>query len=133
MKKLIQRLIEFQQWETEHLKKGISEYEYESEPEDIFEKDISEYGLEIEDIVNTNGDQLNPAPNKARKCIVCGKIYRCKYDIYVCKKHFNDLTITKTDAKRIYRLTDDDLLDLKAHVRLICIYVWHQFLLLLDH
>lgn len=55
--------------------------------------------------------------SKKGTCLVCKKKYTSKYDIGACQSCFKSLVITKTNAKKIYGMTDEDLEFIPKHQR----------------
>ena len=50
-----------------------------------------------------------------KECVVCGKSQKNnKYDLLACRNCFRGLSINKTDSKKIYGLTDDELTELQC-------------------
>ena len=55
--------------------------------------------------------------SKTGLCMVCDKKFGSRYDVGACQPCFKKLTITKTNAKKIYGMTDEDLEEMHVHQR----------------
>ena len=52
-------------------------------------------------------DETEPTSG-SKKCIHCQKKFTSKYPLGICRDCFHELMISRTTAKNIYKLTDDD-------------------------
>lgn len=96
----------------------------DSESENETEFYAEEYDYDVDEIANGDG---------VAECLVCGKSHRRYHGWAVCSDcAYQKLTITKTNAKKTYRLNDDDLADMyhytyrTAHGSRGCIYLLKQ-------
>ena len=89
-------------------KKIIPKSETSSESES--ESDNSELELAPEYQYDTE----NFVDPDIKNCVICGKKQSNMYNLIACSKCFKDLSINKTESKKIYGLTDDELEELEC-------------------
>jgi hypothetical protein len=102
---------------------STSELESESSQSSVLsisEESNSENTDDIPDlVVEYQYDTTNFIDPNVTHCTICGKKQTNQYNLIACYSCFQDISINKTDSKKIYKLTDDELDEL-VHFT----YVW---------